>query len=278
MRTCGKRVSVVVRTYLDSGGDVDPKQNKIVTLGCYSSKDEHWPTIESKWIEAVTAAWDGCVVPEGVTPHLHTQALIAATKPFTEENGWNQRKALGFLEACSNIIIECCELGILKGISATTILADFQKVQRELPETPHFQDACSFFCVSRGLAWSPDIADDFIEHGGSVYFDRKDPFRGAITNLWSNNKFVGKHRDSWGKLQHVGPAIMQNTPAIQAADILAWSINAKYAGWIHGDWQTSLLAVDRPYLWLNESILRHPNKAELGRWPDLGLPQRRKLR
>jgi len=265
----------VVRTYLDSGGDVDPKQNKIVTLACYSSKDEHWPEIETRWNEVVLTAWDGCVIPDGMTPHLHTQSLIARTKPFTKENGWTDEKRLGFLQGCSTIIVEGCSRGNLKGISASVILADFQKIRRELPETPDFQDVCSFFCVSQGLSWSQEIAVDFLANGGSVYFDRTDPFRGAVTNLWNNGKFIHRHRDSWGKLEHVGCVRMQSTPAIQLADILAWSINAKYQGWIHGEWQAALLDVDRPFLWLNEAILRHPEKSEIGRWSELGLPKRR---
>jgi hypothetical protein len=275
MRTCGDRISIVLRAYLDSGGDVDPKQNKIVTLACYSSTDKDWTGIEGEWTKAVLKAWDGCVVQDGMTPHLHTQALVAGTKPFTTENGWTAEKRFGFLQDCSRIIAEHCSDGKLKGISASVILADFKKVYREFPETPHFQDICCFFCVSRGLAWSHEIAVEFLANGGSVYFDRTDPFRGAVTNLWNNGKFVHKHRDTWGKLENVGCVIMQHTPAIQMADILAWSINAKYLGWIHGEWQTTLLDVDRPFLWLNEAILRHPDKSEIGRWPELGLPKRR---
>ena len=162
MRMCGERISLVVRSYLDSGGNVDPKQSKIVTLACYSSTDDHWPAIESKWSQAVERAWSDCVVPDGVTPHLHTQALIAGTKPFTKENGWTQERAFSFLEDCSSIIRGNCELGTLKGISASAILEDFHKVYLAFPDTPHFQDICAFFCVSRGLAWSHEIAVDFL--------------------------------------------------------------------------------------------------------------------
>jgi hypothetical protein len=180
-------------------------------------------------------------------------------------------KIESFLGGCAAVIEDFWKAGRIQGISSSVVLADYEKVCADLPEIPAYEDICSFFCMSRAFAWSPQIAAHFLEHGGSIYFDRNDPFRGGPVNLFSNKRFVKKNPKSWGKVYDIGHVVMERTPAIQAADLLTWAINARHRNRVCGAWKDRLLALERPFLCLNESILRHPDQAQLARWKDLGL-------
>lgn len=270
----GRRILVPISGYLDSSNDRGT--HDVITLACFSAMADDWPPFENAWMEAVDKAWNGCVVPEDTTPHLHAANLISGQPPFTKANGWTLDKATTLLADCSNVIQAHWNAGKIMGVSATVMIGDYKRVCVDVPDTPAYQDICAFFCMSRVFAWSPEIAAEFLSHGGSIYFDRNDPFRGAPTNLFRNKKFMKKNRDSWGKLTDVGCVIMEMTPAIQAADLLAWSISAGWKKWEHGLWQRQLLQLRRPFLWLNEHILRHPADGALAEWKELGLPKRRR--
>lgn len=279
LRADGCRILVAIDGldgYLDSSNDLGT--HEVLTLACFSALGSNWPKFEHDWMKTVYAAWEGCVIPPGTIPHLHTANLIGGHRPFTERNGWDQGKVNSFLESCATVIERHANDGRIKGISSTVVLSDYDNVCLDIPETPAYQDICAFFCVSRAFAWTEELAEHFMSHGGSIYFDRTDPFRGAPMNLFCNKKFVRKNPHSWGKVHNVGVVVMEQTPAVQASDMLAWSINADYKKWMHGDWQRRLLALDRPFLWLNDSILRHPDRAELGKWKDLGLPRRKRVK
>jgi len=266
----------VLCTYFDTGNEINPRAYEIVTLAGYSAKDEDWHRIQARWQTAVSRAWATCDMPEDMTPYLHTTDLITKNKPFTRARGWNKSKEESLLSECVEIIAEESRTDKFRGVSSSVLLDDYAKVRRDERKgirTPPIEDICSSFCAGYALAWSLDFAESYFKDGASLYFDQNEPFRGSIVNRRRHKRL--RNTGVWQKLVHVGEVNMKVVPAVQMADLLAWSINARYEGSIRGDWQRRLLNVPRESQWLDELALRSPRVDHLETLLALKLPNRR---
>jgi hypothetical protein len=94
----------------------------------------------------------------------------------------------------------------------------------------------------------------------------------------ANRKKHGKLRrnEAWKKLGAVGEVDSTVVPAVQAADLLAWSVDSYQEGKRpSGTWQLAMVSIERENLFLGEHALRNPNRDELERLLGLNLPPRK---
>ena len=61
------------------------------------------------------------------------------------------------------------------------------------------------------------------------------------------------------------------------ADMLAWSVNAQYKGFIHGGWRYHLLNVKREKMWLDEQTMMNPDPNRLEEFLASSLQTRRRI-
>ena len=76
----------------------------------------------------------------------------------------------------------------------------------------------------------------------------------------------------------IGEFDMRHVPALQMADILAWSINAAHGHRIVADWQAAILDIPRDRDWLDEERLKRMDPQTLDKVKQLKLPTRRAMR
>ena len=72
---------------------------------------------------------------------------------------------------------------------------------------------------------------------------------------------------------------MREVPALQAADLLAWSVNRAYEdNAVRFYWQDRVLSVPRSKGWFDEERLSTPNLEAMALMKKLRLPARKKMR
>jgi hypothetical protein len=71
-------------------------------------------------------------------------------------------------------------------------------------------------------------------HSAHYFFDISEPFKAPFEERWKkekDNQFdITGMREWWSVIKTVTTADMREKPAMQAADLLAWSTNRNYAG------------------------------------------------
>lgn len=264
------RIVIVLKAYFDAGNEIDSTQYDIVTLAGISAREEDWPRFEISWLNAVTAAWSECDMPPDVQPYLHTTNMLTGNEPFTKKRGWNTTRLNALFETCALIIAEASDSKRFRLVSASVLLKDYREVRAEGVRLASVRDICASFCVASAVAWSPAFAADFMQHGAELYFDQNELFRASITNRQHHRKL--RNHPAWAKLSLVGSVNSKITPAVQPADLLAWSINAHQIGKVKGGWQLALLSLEREKYNIGKRSLRKPNMDQLGPLLDLNLP------
>jgi hypothetical protein len=78
-----------------------------------------------------------------------------------------------------------------------------------------------------------------------LFFDQGEPYYGYIHDRWKTQR-VRKAEPVWERVIHVGEANMRKVPGLQAADLLAWSVNhAEQDRKIEYSWQERILNIER---------------------------------
>jgi hypothetical protein len=266
------RIVIVLKAYFDAGNEIDSTQYDIVTLAGMSARERDWPEFESAWQNAVAASWAECDMPP-IQPYLHTTDMIAGNEPFTRKRGWTAARMDKLFEACALMVAEACDSKRFRLVSASVLLKDYKQVKSEGVRLANVEDICASFCVASAVAWSPEFAEEFMNNGAELYFDRNEPFRGSIVNRQQHRKL--RNDPAWTKLILVGSVDSKLTPALQPADLLAWSLNAYHVDNVKGGWQLAMLSIEREKYNLGKRGLRQPNMDHLGPLLDLNLPTRR---
>jgi hypothetical protein len=259
------RVVIVLKASYDHGND-------IVTLAGYSARERDWPEFEDAWKAYATEAWAKCDMPRGVQPYLHTtDHLLAGDEPFTRNRGWvSDSQVSDWLNKCTVLLHSLTTREKIRGVACSVLLQDYKKVRKDGVALPSVADICVSFCAASAVAWNADFAEEFLRDGAELYFDQNGPFHGALLN----RKRHGKLRKSpaWNKLLQISQVNSKISPAVQAAGLLAWSINAYYAKTVRGDWQLAMVTIPRENLFLDEHSLRNPQEDQLARLLALKLP------
>jgi len=106
-------------------------------------------------------------------------------------------------------------------------LEAWRKLKVENYDLPEPVEMCNEFVSEFVLRWY------FFTYPGIVgsvryFFDRNEPFKGPFENKWNAEKDRAEDLgavNEWSLLEEVAAVDMRMVPGIQAADILAWSVN-----------------------------------------------------
>jgi hypothetical protein len=264
------RIVIVLKAFYDHGNDINSELYDIVTLAGYSAREKDWPAFENRWKTRVARAWADCRNMPDVQPYIHVAEMMVGRCPFSRDQGWTDARIQSLLSDCSLHIAEATATKLFRGVACSVLLKDYKKIRREGIAVASVEDICSSFCVARAVAWNADFAEDFMREGAELYFDQNGPFRGSIANRKKHGKL--RRNEAWKKLGAVGEVDSTVVPAVQAADLLAWSVDSYQEGKRpSGTWQLAMVSIERENLFLGEHALRNPNRDELERLLGLNL-------
>lgn len=238
---------VVLKSYFDAANQSDSTQYDVITLASVSGVPGQWRPFEREWKS---------VLKKHGAPYLHTTDVVSlANHPFTKANGWDERRRDAFISDCASVLEDHTfrprmrrlpngKPGLVPHVY-TVKLKDFVQATAANPDVPRSVDE---LCAVQSLARLDHIGQIMGAHFYQLYFDRNERFRGHIEDRRRNRKARQNLAPMIDRIQHCGESDMRDVPALQMADLYAWSFSHKSAV-VRFEWQRRVL---RQGWWIEE--------------------------
>jgi len=272
---------VILKSYFDGGNQADSKQYDRITLAAVSGTSDEWKNLE--------LAWNTVLTHHGAN-FLHTTDAIGLQKEFSKKKGWTD-------DLVDSLILDCVEvvaqhllvpgkihvpgpfgyrLNVERsGLNATTFtipLRDYRQARRVNPKLPNsVTEVCATESLGLCLKWGKVIGAG----GYELYFDRGEPFFGHISDRY-NNKKSKRAIPLMEKVVQLATSNMKRVPALQVADLFAWSAN--HINDVRRGWHARLNRLDWYSLILDYRRLLKPTPGALEKLASWNLPKRREER
>jgi hypothetical protein len=260
---------IAMRCYFDGANKADRSLFKTITLASVSGTPDQWKHFEKDWAN-VLASYD--------VDFLHTTDAVVGAKPFTRSNGWIDDRTDKFISECVQVISSHiarpkpnARPGLFP-ITVTVVLDDFVAARDRNGELPLTVEEFITMhvlqgCFDWGLRNHASIFD--------LYFDQNEPFHGHILDRKRNPR-ARREQPIYAMIGNCGESNMRQVPALQMADLLAWSIDHKDT--THYPWQKDLLALKTMTIFVDYGKLSRPVHGMLDLVKKYKLSQRRPTR
>ena len=211
---------MVLRAYLDSSGDLN---GRYVTLAAFVGPDNIWQEIDAEWANILN----------GHTPaasYVHMRELAHLRDGFSGL-GWTKESAFGLVFECL-MYMQHLDKKTFGMFYCAVDLDACRKLKAETYRLPDPIDMCNEFCTEKILDWYLVRYPGIINPSAiNYFFDQNEPFKARFEEKWKRGRgrrAKAKENDplcKWDLIGDVKSAEMKRTPGLQAADILAWSVN-----------------------------------------------------
>jgi hypothetical protein len=221
-----------ITAYYDGTGSSHPKSgSRFLTLAGYVAADDVWPAFETLW-HHVLAQWDEA---KGVRPceYFHEKEARHLRGHFAPARGWTREKVhalkLQLLNDCLSVMVWHYRNRFV-GTSCTVSLDDMREALSERPLLLEQYREPESVCVTIVLYLAKRMlvpsTGGYVPDDASIrlYFDRGERFLNSIHNTWTRRR----HEPRFKNIVSIETAEMKNTPAIQAADMLATHAHLAY--------------------------------------------------
>jgi hypothetical protein len=265
---------VSFKAYFDGAGEANTNLYKVLTLAALCGSGIQWAHFTEQWGRVLSSH---PLKPE----FLHVTDAVNLKAEFSEEKGWSKQAVDELMNSCVTIIERCVAtrkgdhfsfIGI-RPVTITVALDDFKRALKKIPELSAVHQVCVLQALVRCMTWGKANGYSKIE----LHFDQNERFRG---HLLERQKHKRVRRDAPALLNIVsnGEADMRFVPALQATDVLAWSVHHKYEdGHCRYEWQERILAIDRDDELLKYARLCNPSTRAIKALKDWNLPRRRPI-
>lgn len=242
---------MVLKSYFDGGNQDDSSQYDVVSLACVAAIDFDWLPFESDW-RILLGRYFGDRHPE---PHLHTADAVTGNGVY---EGWGEAKTQDFLSDCVNVtlhhFIKARNLSIgfageygLYGSVVTIVLKDFVEHAKANPAAPqNANEVLLRQSLALLLPWSRQGADPPCDECHCT-FDQGEPFYGHLDDVMTRKK-ARQDAHALSSITSRTQANMRRVPALQLADLLAWSQSHKLDE-NKPQWHESILKADFAKEW-----------------------------
>ena len=206
-----RRLHIATAVYYDGTHDSECKE--ALTLTGIAAPQGTWGDFE--------ADWGAALVKNHVYEPLHMRELMH-NKGYFADFGWEEKiKLIGDLW---NVFGKYRPTRMC-AYSCTVMLADYQRAKSQIPNLRPPESICVDYSVGGLQLTSEELS---ISKPLLLYFDRSERFMCKIYRTWNratkNGTYFGS-RVGWPfRIRNIFPADRSYRP-IQAADLLAWSIN-----------------------------------------------------
>ena len=212
----------MLTVYFDGSGSYSHGQSsKYLTLAGLGAPADAWARFDASWSLILHGRNHGRAVD-----YLHMREAVHRQGAFSGW-GWSEVEFLiqGAIGALMSLTIGGG--GQTFALACSLSLEDYSATTGAFRDTPIAEPyaICSYSAFSQVLeSWSK--SPESILRPFEAYYDQGEPFRGYITSLWQA-KSTHARFPGWHYVSNIGSKDMKNTPGLQAADVLAWSINRK---------------------------------------------------
>ncbi len=223
-----------MKCYFDGSQTRGPDGHLWLTLAGFSARDYFWNRFKSEWNSEVLRK------REPYAPYLHMTDLLTGNKAFT---GWSAERRQALIMDALNYLQFRPKLAF-RAIVCTIDRTAREKLLEEGYRITKPHVICGQCAIGAAFEWYYEHHPEGIELG-HIYFDRDEQFMHPLHQQWQRKK--KEERSSpvvkdcfWGLIVGVDDCAMNETPALQAADLLAWATSRQHS------------QIERPYLYLAE--------------------------
>lgn len=216
----GDEQLIALRAYLDSSGKLG---DDYIALAAFAASDEMWVKFETDWQSIL----------DGHTPkakYVHMREIAHQIQGFDRKLGWTPRNAYGLAGKCLSYMSHLDKKRFRMFYCAVDLKV-WNKLKAETYPLPNPIDLCNDACVKGVMLWYVDKYPDVIDLQNDtlrLFFDKGEPFKQPLEDEWIRQTERSTERgvwSIWNLIEQVTPVDMRKVPGVQAADILAWSVN-----------------------------------------------------
>jgi hypothetical protein len=211
-------------------GSVGGQSNEWLTLGGVAAPDAIWASFHTQW-EAMLRDRDP------IAPYVHMTDLITGNGSFKSGAGWDENKVDRFVHDIS-VLLNSIDKSKICGFACSV---DVHAHKRLIAEGYDVTDAaviCAEVGVGNLFKWFDRTQQLEMAY---LFYDQNEPFIRSIRRNWlkfnNPNKLVTDEL-FWGRIANVQPVRMQDTPGVQAADVLAWAFTRRLRNAPGDRWST----------------------------------------
>lgn len=218
----GDHLLVALKSYFDGSNHADSSEYDRISIAVVCGTRTQWRRFDTAWEK---------VLYKHHADYLHTTDAVSLQHDFAKEKGWNNARVDSFIGDCVTVVgkhiaIPSPEPGMspkmgLFTATLTVPFADWIKAKKTVPELPDtIEEICATESLGFALKWGKYIGCQKWQ----LYYDRGEQFYGHIHNRWRHPK-AQKDIELMKEILDVSESVAMHVPALQMADLLAWSIN-----------------------------------------------------
>jgi hypothetical protein len=199
-----------------------------MTLAAFAGDDEIWNKFETDWEEILHSH-------SPRADYVHMKEINTQTKGFDWKLGWNMPKAFDLATKCLAYMSHL-DKRKFRMFYCSVDLEAWDKVKNDGVAVPDAVEICCQFAMYGVLSWyakqKAAPGADGIFHlpidSAHYFFDKDEPFEPKFKEMW-NSELIRYEKTgqftAWVLIKHVSSVDMKRVPGVQAADMLAWSVN-----------------------------------------------------
>jgi len=199
------------KAYYD--GTHDDQREQALTLSGVVAPESLWTDFEKDW--------DNALAESHVYEDLHMRDLMHNKGYFADFSHQDKLELVGSLWN----VFGRYRGTRLQAYSCSVLLPDYERAKKTIPNLREPEAMCVDFCAG-GLQLTEEELS--LPKPILLYFDRGEPFMHTINRVWekatNGGTYFGTRRGWPYKILNIIPANRSYSP-IQAADLIAWSIN-----------------------------------------------------
>jgi len=261
---------VVLKSYFDGSNKADSSEYDRISIATVCGTSKQWKRFDTEWRK---------VLYKHRADYLHTTDAVSLQNDFTKAKGWNKTRVDYFIDDCVGVIVKTITIpdGVsgkrpkdgLCPVTLTIPFDDWVRTKKTVPELPDtIEELCATESMGFAFKWGKHIKAKKYE----LYFDRGEPFYGHALTRWTHPKAKADIKIMEDVIT-VAPAISKDVPALQMADLFAWSIN--HNDNVSRQWHKRLHSLPYWSALLDYEHLIKPQKWVSEKVASWGLPRRR---
>ncbi len=213
---------MALKSYFDGSNHADSSEYDRISIATVCGMREQWRRFDPAWRK---------VLSKHRANYLHTTDAVSLHNDFAREKGWDKTRVDSFIGDCVDVIEK--HMAIPSGfrgwtprmglypVTLTIPFDDWLRVKKTRPELPEtIEELCATESVGFAFKWGRYIRAAKYQ----LYFDRGEKFYGFIRDRWCHPK-ASIDIEIMKDVIYVDESIASFVPALQMADLLAWSIN-----------------------------------------------------
>lgn len=260
---------MVLKSYFDASNHADSSEHDRISVATVCGDKKQWKRFDRDWRK---------VLYKHGTEYLHTTDAVCLQNDFAVEKGWNSKRVDSFIGDCVSVVKRHIAIppsiprGPREGLFPVTLTIPFDdwlRAKKDAPEIPDtIEDILARESAAYALNWGRIVGSKKYE----LYFDRGEPFYGYIQNTWRHPK-AQRDIELMKDILSISEAVSTEVPALQMADLFAWSIN--HANQETREWHIRLHDLPWQSRLLDYEHLIMPNSDALRRIESWHLPPRK---